>query len=54
MIKLAEEADEEYGRLLREGLLKANDTSTERLLSNIEGDKAPEEAIKKGHDADSY
>ncbi|MGE8080577.1 catalase [Peribacillus loiseleuriae] len=55
MIALAEEADEEYGRRLREGLANASrDGSSQKPLGNKDGDKAPERAIKKGHDAEPY
>lgn len=55
MIALAEEADEEYGRLLKEGLQKAqNDSSSSKPLGNIDGDKAPKKAVDKGHDAKPY
>ncbi len=55
MIALAEEADEEYGRLLKDGLQKAQkDSSTARPLGNIDGDDAPNDAINKGHDAEPY
>ena len=55
MIALAEEADEEYGRRLREGLAQSSkDGSSQKPLGNREGDKAPEQAVKKGHDADPY
>lgn len=55
MIALAEEADDDYGRRLKEGLQNAeNHTSTQRPLANNDGDKAPEDAIEKGHDAEPY
>jgi len=55
MIALADEADEEYGRRLREGLAQASTQgSSQKPLGNRDGDKAPDEAVKKGHDADPY
>ncbi|WP_374965267.1 hypothetical protein [Lysinibacillus sp. RS5] len=55
MIALAEEADEEYGLLLKEGLQKArNDSSSSKPLGNIDGDEAPKEAVDKGHSAEPY
>lgn len=55
MIALAEEADDDYGRRLKGGLQNAeNHTSTQRPLANNDGDKAPEDAIEKGHDAEPY
>lgn len=55
MIALAEEADEEYGRLLKEGLHNAQkDSSASKPLGNINGDQAPQDAVKKGHDAEPY
>jgi catalase len=55
MIALAEEADEEYGRRLREGLANASKGgSSQKPLGNKDGDHAPEKAVKKGHEADPY
>ncbi|OKL37362.1 catalase [Domibacillus mangrovi] len=55
MIALAEEADKEYGRRLREGLTNApKGGSSQKPLGNKDGDQAPEKAIKKGHDAEPY
>ena len=55
MIALADEADEEYGRRLREGLAQASTKgSSQKPLGNRDGDKAPDEAVAKGHDADPY
>lgn len=55
MIALAQEADEEYGRLLKEGLHNAkNDSSASKPLGNINGDQAPQDAMNKGHDAEPY
>lgn len=55
MIALAAEADEEYGRLLKEGLQKAQqNASSAKPLGNIDGDNAPKEAVDKGHDAEPY
>ncbi|KYG91838.1 catalase [[Bacillus] sp. KCTC 13219] len=55
MIALAQEADEEYGRLLKDGLHSAqNNSSASKPLGNIAGTKAPEDAIDKGHNAAPY
>lgn len=55
MIALAKEADEEYGRRLREGLANApSDGSSRKPLGNKDGDQAPEEAVQKGHEAEPY
>ncbi|WP_342559457.1 catalase [Metasolibacillus sp. FSL K6-0083] len=55
MIALAQEADEEYGRLLKDGLHNAqNNSSASKPLGNIAGTKAPEDAIDKGHNAAPY
>lgn len=55
MIALAESADEEYGRRLREGLENAvKDGSSMNPLGNKDAEKAPEQAIEKGHDAEPY
>ncbi len=55
MIALASEADEEYGRLLNEGLQMAQtNASSAKPLGNIDGDNAPKEAVDKGHDAEPY
>jgi catalase len=55
MISLAEEADEEYGRRLREGLQNSSkEGSSRKNLGNQNGDKEPEKAIKKGHEAEPY
>lgn len=67
MIALAEAADEEYGRRLREGLEKANKEmkdkgeidKMERFASGAHplgsrGGDAPEEAIERGKEADPY
>jgi len=55
MIALASEADEEYGRLLNEGLQMAQtNASSAKPLGNIDGDSAPKEAVDKGHDAEPY
>ncbi|XKE80806.1 catalase [Oceanobacillus kapialis] len=55
MVALAEEADEEYGRRLREGLATAKkDGSSMNPLGNKDSEKAPEQAVEKGHDADPY
>ncbi|APC46935.1 catalase [Virgibacillus halodenitrificans] len=55
MIKLAEEADEQYGRRLREGLAEATkDGTSKNPLGVKDAEKAPEQAIKKGHDAEPY
>ena len=65
MIALAEQADEEYGRRLREGLEEARLNRKEPLakaefgeemhpLGAKDADKAIQEAIEKGKDADPY
>ena len=55
MIALAEEADEEYGRRLREGLANASKGgSSQKPLGNNHADEAPDKAIEKGHDAEPY
>ena len=55
MIDLAEEADEEYGRRLREGLEeKSNQSSSMHPLGAEDANKAPKEAIEKGKRADPY
>lgn len=55
MIKLAEEADDEYGRRLREGLVsKKKEGTSHKPLGNIDGDMSPQQAIEKGHEADPY
>ncbi len=55
MIALAEEADEEYGRLLREGLSNAPKArSSQKPLGNRNGDQAAETAIDTGHNAEPY
>ncbi len=55
MIALAEEADEEYGRRLREGLATAaKDGSSKNPIGNKDSEKAPQQAVEKGHDADPY
>ncbi|MEG0260404.1 MAG: catalase [Lysinibacillus sp.] len=55
MVALAEEADAEYGRLLRKGLEAAGHaSSSSHPLANIDGDTTPDIAIEKGHDAEPY
>lgn len=55
MIALAEAADEEYGRRLREGIAQAvKDGSSKNPLGNTDSEKAPEQAVEKGHDAEPY
>jgi catalase len=55
MIILAEEADEEYGRRLKEGLANApQGGSSHEPLGNKGGSQAPDQAIRKGHQADPY
>ncbi|WP_164214414.1 catalase [Virgibacillus sp. YIM 98842] len=55
MIALAEEADEEYGRRLREGLKNAaKDGSSMNPLGAKDAEKASDEAIEKGHDSEPY
>ncbi|WP_405097669.1 catalase [Oceanobacillus sp. FSL H7-0719] len=62
MIALAEDADEEYGRRLREGLAEAKKTSSTAMetaeemhpLGAQDADRAVKEAVDKGHDAEPY
>jgi catalase len=55
MIALAEEADEEYGRRLREGIKRApKGGSSQKSLGSRAGEQAVQDAIKKGHEADPY
>ncbi|QTD43174.1 catalase [Sporosarcina sp. Te-1] len=55
MIALAEDADEEYGRRLREGLANASKAgSSMRPLGNEGGEKGPKMAEEKGKETDSY
>ena len=62
MIALAEEADEEYGRLLRQGLSKGSSNNKEEIASEFhphplgskDSKKAIKDAIDKGHNADPY
>lgn len=57
---LAEEADEEYERRLREGLEKTakmmdgDGRSSNNPLGNKDAEKAPDKAVEKGKDADPY
>lgn len=52
MIALAEEADEEYGRRLKEGLASASEhTESSKPLGGTDN---PEAAVSKGHEADPY
>src|SRR5699024_778593 len=55
MVALAESADEDYGRRLREGLAnKVKDGSSRNPLGNKDAEKAPDAAIEKGQDAEPY
>jgi catalase len=55
MMAYAEEADEEYGRRLREGLANApKHKSSRKPLGHNHSDDAPEKAVQKGHDAEPY
>ena len=55
MMQLAVEADGEYGRRLTEGLERAmQDGSSRKPLGNRNGDQAPGDAVRKGHDAEPY
>lgn len=55
MIALAVEADEDYGRRLREGLENySKEGSSQKPLGNRNGDNAPAEAVQMGHEADPY
>ncbi len=56
-MELADDADEEYGRRLREGLENAKhmkDDSNRGPLGNTSADEATKDAQEKGHDADPY
>lgn len=56
MVALAEEADPEYGRRLREGIAAApqNGGTSMNPLGNENSEKAPAQAVKIGHEADPY
>ncbi|MEI3606326.1 catalase [Pseudogracilibacillus sp. SE30717A] len=55
MIALAEKADEEYGRRLREGLQNAKkDGSSKNPLGYKDAEKAPAQAVERGKDAEPY
>lgn len=63
MIALAEQADEEYGRRLREGIAEASKQTSSTMMESAEeihplgakdAGKAVKEAIDKGHDAEPY
>lgn len=55
MIALAEEADEEYGRRLREGLANAPKMGSSKIpLGNHESDRAPELAVEFAHESSPY
>ncbi|WP_040983284.1 catalase [Oceanobacillus jeddahense] len=55
MIALAEEADEEYGRRLREGLEQTKKHGTsQNPLGATDAEQAPKRAEELGHDADPY
>lgn len=57
MITLAESADDEYGKRLREGLANARKEEgmhKGRPLGDKDGDDAPGHAEQMGHDADRY
>ncbi len=61
MIALAEQADEEYGRRLREGIaektemMKKEDPNfSPRPLGAKNADEAVDDAVNKGHEADPY
>ena len=56
MIALAEEADEEYGRRLREGLEKAAkmDKTSSNPIGHPDSAEVAEEASKKSHKSDPY
>lgn len=55
MIALAEEADENYGRRLREGLANApQGGASQQPLGSQKGGEAPAQAVMQGHSADPY
>ncbi|GAA0319934.1 catalase [Oceanobacillus oncorhynchi subsp. oncorhynchi] len=55
MIALAEEADEEYGRRLRDGLEQTKKHGTsQNPLGATDAEQAPKHAEELGHDADPY
>ncbi|RYG74191.1 catalase [Lentibacillus lipolyticus] len=59
MIALAEDADDEYGRRLREGLaeaanMKKDGSSSKNPLGNKDAEQAPKQASEKGHNAEPY
>ncbi|MCM3388556.1 catalase [Ureibacillus chungkukjangi] len=61
MIALAEQADEEYGRRLREGIVakteemkKEDPNFSPHPLGAKNADKAVDDAVNKGHEADPY
>ncbi|MDF2722322.1 MAG: catalase, partial [Paenibacillus sp.] len=55
MIALAEEADPDYGRRLREGLEHAGKTGTsQKPLGNNNAESAVREAVQQGHNAKPY
>jgi catalase len=55
MVALATEADEEYGRRLRDGLANAPQSgSSQKPLGNQGGDQAPDQAVQIGHQAEPY
>jgi len=55
MIALAEEADEEYGRRLREGLANAPKRGSSMIpLGNSKSDKAPDLAVEFAHETSPY
>ncbi|WP_240419358.1 catalase [Paenibacillus periandrae] len=55
MIALAAEADEEYGRRLREGLENSPKGGTgQKPLGNKNGDQAPDKAVNIAHGAEPY
>ena len=55
MIALAEEADEDYGKRLREGLEKSvKEGTSQNPLGYADAEEAPGQAVKKGKDAEPY
>ncbi len=54
MIALAEEADEEYGRRLREGLESMKKEHDANPLGAKDADKVSKETMDDSHDADPY
>ncbi|PEF60922.1 catalase [Bacillus cereus] len=55
MIEYFSEADEEYGRRVKEGIFKANQSkNTKRNVGTVQADEAANNVHNMGHEADSY